>query len=283
MLLEKPVISWRKKEESRHKRRLFLDYGSKVLEELVATCNGKHTPIRNFSHEELKLATDNFDGRRVLHDHRMDPIWYKGSLDDRTISIKYEKDMIEHAVVIEIAISAKVSAHKNVLKLVGCCHETQPPTLAYESADGILADRIYVIKDDGTRKECQPIAWQSRLKIAREIAHAVSYLHNAFSRPIIHRDIKLENILLNQHDVPKLTGFWLSISIPEGETFVEDGVRGTIGYMICPSYFATGRVTEKTDVYSFGMLLLELTAQRPLVNRRATFADDEGDASSKVE
>ncbi|XP_041018835.1 serine/threonine-protein kinase ZRK1-like [Juglans microcarpa x Juglans regia] len=283
MLLEKLVISWRKKRESRHERqtereRLFLDNGSKVLEELVATCNGKHTPIRSFSYEELRLATDNFDDHRVLHDHPMEyPTWYKGSLDDRTFSIKYENCGIK-TVVTDIAISAKVSAHKNVLKLVGCCLETQPPTLVYESANGILADRIYVIKDDGIRKECQPIAWQSRLKIAREIAHAVAYLHNAFSRPIIHRDINLGNILLNQHDVPKLTGFWVSISIPEGETYVEDSLCGTAGY-ICPSYYATGRVTEKTDVYSFGMLLLEiLTSQYPL-DCRATSADDEGDPS----
>ncbi|KAG7968889.1 hypothetical protein I3843_07G002900 [Carya illinoinensis] len=290
MLLEKLVISctdylnWRKKEESRHERqaereRLFLDNGSKVLEELVASCNGKPTPIRSFSHEELRLATGNFDDRRVLNQIKSYK-WYKGSLDDRTISIKkYEKDSIEQEyVVTDIAISAKVSGHKNVLKLVGCCLETQLPTLVYESADGTLADRIYVIKDDGTRNEHQPMAWQSRLKIAREIAHAVAYLHNAFSRPIIHRDIRLGNIWLNQHDVPKLAEFSLCISVPEGETFVEDDVHGSIGF-ICPSYVATGKVTEKTDVYSFGMMLLViLTAQRPY-NRRVTSADDEGDAS----
>lgn len=120
------------------------------------------------------------------------------------------------------------------------------------------------------------MAWQSRLKITREIAHAVAYLHNAFSRPIIHRDIRLGNIWLNQHDVPKLAEFSLCISLPEGETFVQDDVRGSIGFL-CPSYVATGRVTEKTDVYSFGMLLLViLTAQRPY-NRGATSADDEED------
>ncbi|XP_035551465.1 non-functional pseudokinase ZED1-like [Juglans regia] len=287
-LLEKLVISftyylnWRKK-ESRHERqaereRLFLENGSKVLEELVATCNGKHTPIRSFSHEELRLATNNFDGRRVLNEIRSYK-WYKGSLDDRTISIKkYEKDWIEHEyVVTDIAISAKVSAHQNILKLVGCCLETQLPTLVYESADGTLADRIYLFKDDGTRNECQPMAWQSRLKITRKIAHAVAYLHNAFSRPIIHRDIRLGNIWLNQHDVPKLAEFSLCISLPEGETFVQDDVRGSIGFL-CPSYVATCRVTEKTDVYSFGILLLViLTAQRPY-NLGATSDDDEEDA-----
>lgn len=280
MLLEKLVISCtdylnrRKKERQIERERRFLNNGSKVLEELLASSNAKPTPIRSFSYEELKLATDNFDDRRVLHEIQSYK-WYKGSFDDRTISIeKYDKDGIEQEyVVTNIAISAKVSAHKNVLKLVGCCLETQLPTLVYEPVDGNLADRIYFFRHDGTTRNerYEPMAWQSRLKIAREIAHAVAYLHNAFSRPIIHRDIRLGNIWLDQHDVPKLTEFSLCISVPEGENFVEDDVRGTIGFL-CPSYVATGRVTEKADVYGFGMMLLAiLTARRP------NYFDDEGD------
>ena len=83
---------------------------------------------------------------------------------------------------------------------------------------------------------------QSRLKIAGEIAHAISYLHTAFSRPIVHRDIKPGNVFLDQHDVAKLTEFSLSISIPEGETHVEDDVCGT-ALFLCPNYATTSYIT----------------------------------------
>jgi serine/threonine protein kinase len=86
---------------------------------------------------------------------------------------------------------------------------------------------MYISQRQGTH-----IVWQSRLKIARQIAHAISYLHTAFSRPIIHRDIKSRNIFLDQHDVPKLANFELSISIPEGETYVEDDRDGDYGFLM---------------------------------------------------
>jgi serine/threonine protein kinase len=97
----------------------------------------------------------------------------------------------------------------------------------------------------------------------------IAYLHTGFSRPIIHRDIKPQNILLDQHDVPKLSDFSLSISIPEGETHVEtDEVVGTFGFA-CPSYAKTRMVTEKTDVFGFGMVLLEiLTGQQSFDTNR---------------
>ena len=81
-----------------------------------------------------------------------------------------------------------MSAHNNVLKPIGCCLETQSPILVYEfAANGTLANRIYVFSV--TQQQHQPMMWARRLKIAREIAHAISYLHTAFSRPIIHMTI----------------------------------------------------------------------------------------------
>ncbi|KAK4587021.1 hypothetical protein RGQ29_023950, partial [Quercus rubra] len=155
----------------------------------------------------------------------------------------------------DIAVSAKMSTHNNVLKLIGCCLETQIPISLYESAaNGSLRGRV--------NHQREPLSWQSRLKIAREIAHAISYLHTAFSRPIVHRDITPTNVLLDQNDVAKLTDFSMSILIPEGETRVKDFICGTKNF-VCPHYLATGYITEKVDVYSFGSFLLELlTGQR---------------------
>ena len=196
--------------------------------------------------------------------------WYKGSLNGRLVSIrKFEGSVhiiegrgLSNYIINDLVISAKISAHNNVLKLIGCCLETRPPILVHEfAANGGLANRI-----QGTRgsRQHQPLTWISRLKIAREIAHAISYLHTAFSRPIIHRDIDMRNIFLDQHDVAKLSNFELSISVPKGETHVQvDILSWCVGFM-SPEYFATGKVTEKVDVYSFGALLLELVTDQNL-------------------
>jgi serine/threonine protein kinase len=254
MLLNKLVAALgdhgRKKRE---RKRAFLENGGLVLEKLVASCNGKPIPICTFSYKELLLATNNFDPRLILE--RDSYTLYKASFEGRLFSINmYDHPSARDSPLTDMAISAKMSAHKNILKLVGCCLETSIPTLVYEYAqNGVLADRIYISRRQGT-----PKAWQSRLKIAKQIAHVIAYLHTRFSRPIIHRDIKPENIFLDQHDVPKLTDFSLSISIPEGETHVKvDGVFGTWGFL-CPSYINTSRVSENTDVYSFDMFLLHL-------------------------
>jgi serine/threonine protein kinase len=264
----------KKREEERERKRAFLENGGLVLEKLVACCNGRPIPIRTFSYQQLVLATNNFDQRLILFKNWFD-IMYKGSFEGRILSIKtykrydarYKRKLDE--VLMDIGISAKASAHKNILKLVGCCLETSIPSLVFEYAqNGVLADQIYISKRQGT-----PMLWQSRLKIARQIAHAIAYLHTGFSRPIIHRDIRQENILLDQHDVPKLSNFSHSISIPEGETHVvTDIVVGTLGF-ICPVYIEIGWITEKTDVYAFGMLLLGLlTGRHPYDLNEGEFA-----------
>ncbi|XP_050248542.1 serine/threonine-protein kinase ZRK1-like [Quercus robur] len=164
-----------------------------------------------FSDEELKQATNNYDARLVIVHNELYWKWYKGSLDSRLVSIrKFEGGVhitegreLSNYVNNDQVISAKMSTHNIVLTLIGCCLETRPPTLVNEFAvNGSLANQI-----QGSRgsQQHQPLAWASRLKIAREIAHVISFL-------------------------------W---------------------YML-PEYFATGKVTEKADVYSFVGLLLEL-------------------------
>ena len=248
----------------RERERAFLENGGKVLEVLVSACNGRPIPVRTFSYQELSRATNSFDPCLVVNNEKLYN-WYKGSFDDRTIFIKEYKEAfaVPDMAFADIAVSAKASAHKNVIKLVGCCLETQIPTLVYESAEnGTLSGRIFVSDSPGAQQQPQPMAWQSRLKIARQVAHAIAYLHTAFSRPIIHRHVKPRNIFLDQHDVPKLCDFSLSVTVPEGETDVKvEILEYTIGY-VCPVYFATRRVTEKTDVYSFGRVLLDLLTGR---------------------
>jgi serine/threonine protein kinase len=239
------------------KEEAFVENGSRVLEELVASCNGRPPPIRSFSYQELKLATNNFDPHFVLHE---DPwyILYKGSHEGRIISIKKYKTLKttreRDFPYTELSFSAKMSAHNNVLRLIGCCLETRFPIVVYEYAEnGTLADRLCVSDDDGARQQ-----WQSRLKIAREIAYVIAYLHTAFSRPIIHRNIEPQYIFLDQHDIPKLSNFSISVSIPEGESHVEDHrMDSPVDY---------GWISEKTDVYCFGTLLMKIMADINLAN-----------------
>ena len=237
--------------ERKEKERAFLENGSMLLEKLIATCNGRCTPIRNFSTEELMRANNNFDNCQSLG-------WYKGSHEGRNVFIRVfpGREVWTGFVIHDLVISARMSAHNNVLKPIGCCLDTRPPTLVYEfAANGTLDDRIH---GTGDLQGQQPLTWVSRLKIAREIAHVTSYLHTAFSRPIIHMGINIQNIFLDEQDVPKLSTFGFSLTIPEGETHVEtDAVAAYPGYAP-PEYKATCKLTEKADVYSFGILLLEL-------------------------
>ena len=266
------LLRMARKKRDRERERAFLENGSMLLEKLIASCNDRPIPIRSFSCEEPECATDSYDPCRIFHRDSLIE-WYNGSFEGRMVSIKkYLRHHQPEEIFTDIAISAKMSTHNNVLRLIGCCLEIQFPTLVYESAaNGSIDGRIY---HDGAQQR-ETMAWQSRLKIAREIAHAIAYLHTGFSRPIIHRDIKPGNIFLDQHDVAKLTDFSHSISIPEGETHVEDDkVIGTSGF-ICPNYWATLYITEKADVFSFGSFLLELLTGQRLFHLAQT-ANDEG-------
>ncbi|KAG6701120.1 hypothetical protein I3842_08G149600 [Carya illinoinensis] len=243
------------------REKLFVENGSILLEKLIASCSSRSIPIRSFSIEELLKATNNYDPFLRFHENGSYQ-WYKGSLEGRLISVKKYRnilyaeerdfpftDMVICAKIIrsdyERRITLATSPHK--------CLETPSPVLVYESAEnGTLSDRI-----NASNPQTRPMPWKSKLKVAREIAHAIAYLHTAFSRPIIHRDIKPGNIFFDQRDIPKLSDFSMSIPIPEGEFEVKDDVVGTIS-IICPRYLAKGIVTEKSDVYSFGSLFLEV-------------------------
>jgi hypothetical protein len=122
------VDSWEKREEERERKRAFLENGGLVLEKLVACCNGRPIPIRTFSYQQLVLATNNFDQRLIQLKDWLYTL-YKGSFEGRILSIKTYGARYKDFALMDIGISAKASAHKNILKLVGCCLETSTPSL----------------------------------------------------------------------------------------------------------------------------------------------------------
>ncbi|ONH92009.1 hypothetical protein PRUPE_8G149300 [Prunus persica] len=249
----------KRKEEKEERKRSFLKNGSMLLEDLIASCDGKSHPIRCYSAAELNRVTNNFDRSCFITDGTYFDI-YRGILDDRTVIIK--KHYIVDWAIRDIIISMQMSAHKNSLKLLGCCLEFDTPALVFENAGkgGLNNDGSLAVDNE-------LLPWKTRLRIAKQLASALTYLHTAFPTPIVHRNLRPTCILLDDDYVPKLFDFSFSITIPPDQLYVQDNFAiGTSAYMD-PTHRNSRRSSERTDVYIFGVLLLVFLTQRAASRR----------------
>ncbi|CAH2063790.1 unnamed protein product [Thlaspi arvense] len=265
------MFFWSRRKKKKQKKINFHKNGSLLLEELISSSGGKYNPIRTFSCSEILEATNNFHWRYEIFRGRF--VWYKGTVENRAVLIK---NCTEEPFGIEnfyrdIAVSSMMSSHKNVLKLLGCCLEFPRPVLVCDYPENGALTSPYMSAGEGIK----PLAWNARLKIAKEIADAVTHLHTAFPRTIIHRDLKPSVIFLDENLSAKLSSFSLSIPIPEGESGVEGMICGTNGY-VEPEYCATGFVTENVDVYNLGFIMLSL------LTGKSGFTRDDDDANDFV-
>ncbi|KAK9219131.1 hypothetical protein WN943_007770 [Citrus x changshan-huyou] len=246
----------REQTQSTDKATFVIRNGESVLKELIRASNGKYNPYCTFSAKELEIATNNYDSEKVIMKRSFYTL-YKGFCQERLISVmKFDASKPRmYDCCINNIVYASQMIHRCFFKLIGCCLETQIPILVFEYINcGSLADRIRI--QHNPQPQHEPLLLTHRLKIAKDIANAIAYLHVGFPRPVIFRDFKLSNILFNEENVAKLFDFSFSISIPEGETHVSDALRGTLP-IFAPEYL-TGNFNEKADVFSFGVFLGEL-------------------------
>ncbi|XP_021292730.1 receptor-like kinase TMK3 [Herrania umbratica] len=211
----------------------------------------------------LRNVTNNFSEENVLGRGGFGTV-YKGELHDGTkIAVKRmesgvvsEKGLAEFKS--EIAVLTKVR-HRHLVALLGYCLDGNERLLVYEyMPQGTLSRHVFNWKDEGLK----PLEWTRRLTIALDVARGVEYLHGLAQQSFIHRDLKPSNILLGDDMRAKVADFGLVRLAPvDGKHSVETRLAGTFGYL-APEYAVTGRVTTKVDVFSFGVILMELITGR---------------------
>ncbi|TYI04959.1 hypothetical protein ES332_A10G055100v1 [Gossypium tomentosum] len=211
-----------------------------------------------FSYAELKAATEDFSPSNKLGEGGYGAV-YKGTLSDgRVVAVK-QLSVASHQgksqFVAEVATISAVQ-HRNLVKLHGCCIEGKRHLLVYEYLENKSLDKALFGRSD------LHIDWPTRYNICLATARGLAYLHEESRPRIVHRDVKASNILLDAELCPKISDFGLAKLYDDKKTHISTRVAGTIGYL-APEYAMRGHLTEKADIFGFGIVALEILSGRP--------------------
>ncbi|KAK3034503.1 hypothetical protein RJ639_032492 [Escallonia herrerae] len=240
---------------------------STLSEDLSISLAGSNLHVFTFG--ELRVITQNFASSNFLGEGGFGPV-HKGFIDDKLrpglkaqpVAVKLlDLDGLQgHREWLTEVIFLGQLRHPHLVKLIGYCCEDEHRLLVYEYMPrGSLENQLF-------RRYSVSLPWSTRMKIALGAAKGLAFLHEA-EKPVIYRDFKTSNILLDSDYTPKLSDFGLAKDGPEGDdTHVSTRVLGTQGYA-APEYIMTGHLTAASDVYSFGVVLLELLTGRKSVDK----------------
>nr|KYP75175.1 putative serine/threonine-protein kinase At1g01540 family [Cajanus cajan] len=214
---------------------------------------------RWYTLDELHTATQGFAEENVIGEGGYGIVFKGLLLDGSVVAVKNllnNKGQAEKEFKVEVEAIGKVR-HKNLVGLVGYCAEGAQRMLVYEYVDnGTLEQWLH-----GDVGPVSPLTWDIRMKIAVGTAKGLAYLHEGLEPKVVHRDVKSSNILLDKMWNAKVSDFGLAKLLGSEKSYVTTRVMGTFGY-VSPEYASTGMLNEGSDVYSFGILLMELITGR---------------------
>ncbi|KAK4257772.1 hypothetical protein QN277_007316 [Acacia crassicarpa] len=259
------MIAWNKQQPPKEQQQaaaevveMIASTATSKLQGSMELLSGNLQTIIYFDYWTLKKATKNFHSGNLLGSGGFGPV-YRGKLaNGRLIAVKKlslnKSRQGEKEFLSEVRLITSIQ-HKNLVRLIGCCTEGIERILVYEYMRNKSLD-LYIYGNSG-----QFLDWRTRFQIILGIARGLQYLHEDSHNRIVHRDIKASNILLDEKFHPRIGDFGLARFFPEGEDYLSTQFAGTLGYT-APEYALRGELSEKADIYSFGVLVLEIICGR---------------------
>ncbi|KAI9086257.1 hypothetical protein K1719_031711 [Acacia pycnantha] len=232
---------------------------------------------KEFSYKEIKSATKCFNANRIIGHGAFGTV-YKGILPENgdIIAVKRcsHSSQGKNEFLSELSIIGSLR-HRNLVRLQGWCHEKGEILLVYDlMPNGSLDKALFEART--------PLPWPHRLKILLGVASALAYLHQECENQVIHRDVKTSNIMLDEGFNARLGDFGLARQTEHDKSPDATVAAGTMGYL-APEYLLTGRATEKTDIFSYGAVVLEVACGRRPIEKDTTGAGKVGASSNLVE